>query len=120
GSRKLLLLQLRSVHRATVVLRSSIVTGPEPSPFVRSVVTRRAQSYSSGSCPSSAWCVRSPRISRLTCASSRLPSWLCRKPLRPTWWVFSRTPTCVPFTPSALPSCPRTSSWPGASAESVL
>uniref|UniRef100_A0A8C6BGU1 Histone H2A/H2B/H3 domain-containing protein n=1 Tax=Monodon monoceros TaxID=40151 RepID=A0A8C6BGU1_MONMO len=36
---------------------------------------------------------------------------------RPTWWGSSRTPTCVPSTPSASPSCPRTSSLPAASAE---
>merc|ERR1712110_479084 len=30
-----------------------------------------------------------------------------------------RTPTCAPSTPSASPSCPRTSSWPGGSVASV-
>uniref|UniRef100_A0A673TUW9 Uncharacterized protein n=1 Tax=Suricata suricatta TaxID=37032 RepID=A0A673TUW9_SURSU len=34
---------------------------------------------------------------------------------RPTWWGSSRTPTCAPSTPSASPSCPRTSSWRAAS-----
>ena len=34
--------------------------------------------------PSSAWCVRLRRTSRPTCASSRPPSWPCRRPPRPT------------------------------------
>ena len=38
-----------------------------------------------------------------------------RKPLRLTWSVSSRTPTCAPSTPSVSPSCPRTSSSPDAS-----
>uniref|UniRef100_A0A8C2C2G1 Histone H3.3 n=1 Tax=Cyprinus carpio TaxID=7962 RepID=A0A8C2C2G1_CYPCA len=36
------------------------------------------------------------------------------------WWVCSRTLTCVPSTPSASPSCPKTSSWRAASAENVV
>uniref|UniRef100_A0A8D2DB41 Histone H2A/H2B/H3 domain-containing protein n=1 Tax=Sciurus vulgaris TaxID=55149 RepID=A0A8D2DB41_SCIVU len=39
-----------------------------------------------------------------------------QRPARPTWWGCSRTPTCAPSTPSASPSCPRTSSWRAASA----
>uniref|UniRef100_A0A452V565 Uncharacterized protein n=1 Tax=Ursus maritimus TaxID=29073 RepID=A0A452V565_URSMA len=39
-----------------------------------------------------------------------------RRRARPTWWGSSRTPTCAPSTPSASPSCPRTSSWRAASA----
>uniref|UniRef100_A0A3B5KHT9 H3 histone, family 3A n=1 Tax=Takifugu rubripes TaxID=31033 RepID=A0A3B5KHT9_TAKRU len=35
----------------------------------------------------------------------------CRKPVRLTWWVCLRTPTCAPSTPNASPSCPKTSSW---------
>uniref|UniRef100_A0A8C2WNQ8 Histone H3 n=1 Tax=Cyclopterus lumpus TaxID=8103 RepID=A0A8C2WNQ8_CYCLU len=37
-----------------------------------------------------------------------------------TWWVCSRTPTCVPSMPSVSPSCPKTSSWHVAFAGSVL
>ena len=33
--------------------------------------------------------------------------WLSRRPVKLTWSVFSRTPTCVQFTPSVLPSCRR-------------
>lgn len=43
-----------------------------------------------------------------------------RKPLRPTWSVCLRTPTCAPFTPSVSPLCPRTFSWPVAFVASVL
>uniref|UniRef100_A0A3Q2UB06 Histone H3, embryonic-like n=1 Tax=Fundulus heteroclitus TaxID=8078 RepID=A0A3Q2UB06_FUNHE len=39
---------------------------------------------------------------------------------RLTWWVSSRTPTCAPSTPRGSPSCPKTSSWPAASAERGL
>uniref|UniRef100_A0A671TPF4 Uncharacterized protein n=1 Tax=Sparus aurata TaxID=8175 RepID=A0A671TPF4_SPAAU len=40
--------------------------------------------------------------------------------LRHTWWVCSRTLTCVPSMPSVSPSCPKTSSWHAAFVESVL
>uniref|UniRef100_A0A8C1UB05 Histone H2A/H2B/H3 domain-containing protein n=1 Tax=Cyprinus carpio TaxID=7962 RepID=A0A8C1UB05_CYPCA len=36
------------------------------------------------------------------------------------WSVCSRTPTCAPSTPRESPSCPKTSSWRAASAESAL
>uniref|UniRef100_A0A8C8A0I9 H3.3 histone B n=1 Tax=Oryzias sinensis TaxID=183150 RepID=A0A8C8A0I9_9TELE len=39
---------------------------------------------------------------------------------RLTWWGSSRTPTCAPSTPRGSPSCPKTSSWPAASAERGL
>ncbi|VDO30541.1 unnamed protein product [Heligmosomoides polygyrus] len=32
--------------------------------------------------------------------------------MRPIWWVSSRTPTCVLFTPSVSQSCRRTSNSP--------
>jgi hypothetical protein len=41
---------------------------------------------------------------------------LCRRLPRPTWWVFLKTPTWLPFTLRGSPSCPRTSSWLVASA----
>ncbi|MEQ2181126.1 hypothetical protein GOODEAATRI_008163 [Goodea atripinnis] len=44
---------------------------------------------------------------------------ICRRPVRPTLWVCLRTPTCAPSTPSASPSCPKTSSWHVVSVESV-
>uniref|UniRef100_A0A7N6BDX1 Histone H2A/H2B/H3 domain-containing protein n=1 Tax=Anabas testudineus TaxID=64144 RepID=A0A7N6BDX1_ANATE len=43
-----------------------------------------------------------------------------QRPARLTWWGSSRTPTCAPSTPRGSPSCPKTSSWPDASAESEL
>uniref|UniRef100_A0A8P4GCG5 Histone H3 n=1 Tax=Dicentrarchus labrax TaxID=13489 RepID=A0A8P4GCG5_DICLA len=33
------------------------------------------------------------------------------QPVRLTWWVCLRTPTCAPSTLNASPSCPKTSSW---------
>ena len=44
----------------------------------------------------------------------------CRRPVRHTWWVCSRTLTCVPSMPSVSPSCPKTSSWHAAFVESAL
>uniref|UniRef100_A0A7N6B0D5 Histone H2A/H2B/H3 domain-containing protein n=1 Tax=Anabas testudineus TaxID=64144 RepID=A0A7N6B0D5_ANATE len=43
-----------------------------------------------------------------------------QRPARLTWWGSSRTPTCAPSTPRGSPSCPKTSSWPDASAEREL
>uniref|UniRef100_A0A671MLQ9 Core Histone H2A/H2B/H3 domain-containing protein n=1 Tax=Sinocyclocheilus anshuiensis TaxID=1608454 RepID=A0A671MLQ9_9TELE len=52
---------------------------------------------------------------------SRAPlSWRCRRLARLIRSVCLRTPTCAPSTPRESPSCPKTSSWPAASAESVL
>jgi len=65
--------------------------------------------------PFSASFVKSPRTSRPISASSPLPSSLCRRLLRPTWWVCSRTPICAPSTQRESPSCRRTSSWHAAS-----
>ena len=48
-----------------------------------------------------------PRTSRLTCGSKVRLCWLSRRPVKLSWSVFSRTPTCVQFTPSVLPSCRR-------------
>ena len=102
------------------VSRSPTGTGLAQWPLGRSVVTRRALSCSSASCPSSAWSGRLPRTSRPTWGSRAQLSWLCRRPARLTLWVSLRTPTCAPSTPSVSPSCPRTSSWPAASVVSVL
>merc|ERR1712018_609211 len=99
--------------------RSPIGTGPAQSLSVRSGVTRSPPSCSSASCPSRGWSGRLLKISRLICGSSPPPSAPCRRPARPTWLVCLRTPTCAPSTPSVSPSCPRTSSWPGGSVESV-
>uniref|UniRef100_A0A673IHX8 Histone H3 n=1 Tax=Sinocyclocheilus rhinocerous TaxID=307959 RepID=A0A673IHX8_9TELE len=43
-----------------------------------------------------------------------------QRPARLIWSVCLRTPTCAPSTPRESPSCPKTSSWPAASAESAL
>jgi hypothetical protein len=38
------------------------------------------------------------------------PSWPFKRPLKPTPWYFSRTPTCAPSMPIVSHSCPMTSS----------
>uniref|UniRef100_A0A8C1UEH0 Histone H2A/H2B/H3 domain-containing protein n=1 Tax=Cyprinus carpio TaxID=7962 RepID=A0A8C1UEH0_CYPCA len=43
-----------------------------------------------------------------------------QRPARHTWSVCLKTLTCVPSMPSVSPSCPKTSSWHAASAESAL
>merc|ERR1712167_57227 len=63
---------------------------------------------------------KSPTTSRMTSDSSHLPSLLSKKPLRPTWLVFSRTPTSAPSTPRESPSCPRICNWPEESEERDL
>ncbi|KAJ1567287.1 hypothetical protein HK405_006479, partial [Cladochytrium tenue] len=92
------------------VSRSLTVTARVPSPSVRSVATRSRPSSLSASCPSSAWCVRSPRTSRRTCASRARPSARCRRPQRRTSSASLRTQTWLPSTPSASRSSQRTSS----------
>ena len=47
-------------------------------------------------------------ICRLTCASSRTPSWPCRRPLRPTWWACSRVSICCHLPARSLPSSSHT------------
>lgn len=105
--------RLGRVPRPPVASRSPIGTVPEPSLYVRSGVTRNPLSCLSVSCRSSVWCVKSHKISKPIFASNRLPLAPSRRPAKPISLDFSRTPTCAPFMPSASPSCPRTSSWPG-------
>ena len=100
--------------------RSHTDTGQEQLHWEKSVVTRRAPNCWSENCPSSDWFVKSPRTSRLICDSRAQLLWLFRKLARPTWLVFSKIPTCVPFTPSVSPSCQRTSSLPAESVVNVL
>ena len=99
--------------------RNPIGIVPVPSLSVRSVVTKNLPNSWSANCPSNVWSVRSLKISRLTCVSSPAPSWLSKNPLRLTWLVFSKIPTCAPSTPSVSPLCPRTSNWPGVSVVNV-
>merc|ERR1739847_199026 len=65
---------LASPPRLPVVSRSLTATSLVPSLSARSVATRRAPSFSSASCHSSALSVRLPRTSSRTSASSPLPS----------------------------------------------
>merc|ERR1712029_362045 len=111
---------LASPHHLPVVSRSHTDISQAPSLSVRSVATRSRLSSSSASSPSSVWFVRSRKTSSPTCASSHLPSVLCRSPLRLTSSRSSRTPTCAPSTLSVSPSSRRTSSSLVASVVSAL
>ena len=77
---------------------------------MRFVATRSRLSSSSASFPSSVSCVKSPRTSSQTSASSHPPLVLSRSPLRHTSSACSKIPTCAPSTPSGkhhyTTSCP--------------
>ena len=109
-----------SQHQLLVESRSHIVTDLVLLPFVKSEDTRNLLNCSSENCHSRDWFVKSLRTSKLTCDSSLLLSQLFKKPLKLTWLVFSRTPTCVPSMPRGSPLCQRTSNWHEESEESVL
>ena len=121
-----------------VVSRSPIASGPELSPSVKSGGTKSRLSSSSASSPSNVSSVKSPRTSRYAAekpfhsttrsdstlsrpisASSPLPSWPSRRPLRLTSSPSSRTPTWPLSTQSVLPSSPRISPLLAGYAESV-
>merc|ERR1711982_67085 len=89
-------------------------------PFERSVVTKSRPSSSSASYPSNVWSGKLHRISRPIFVSNRLPLEPSRKHPRLTSLACSSIPTCVQSTPSALPLCPRTSSWLVVSVANVL
>merc|ERR1712083_593522 len=59
----------------------------------------------------------SPTTSRLTLDSNPQLSLPSKKPLKPTWSDFSKTPTSAPSTPRELPSCQRTCNSPRESEE---
>merc|ERR1712196_274746 len=59
----------------------------------------------------------SPTTSRPTSDSNHLPSLPSKKPPKPTWSDFSRTPTSAPSTPRELPSCQRICNSPEESEE---
>ena len=99
--------------------RSHIDSDQVPSPYVKSASSKRAPSFSSENCPSKDSFVRLPKKSRPICASNRRLCWRYKRQLRRTWSGSSKILTCVLFTPNVSPSCPRTSSWLGVSAENV-
>merc|ERR1711935_1320207 len=59
----------------------------------------------------------SPTTSRLTLDSNHQLSLPSKKPLKPTWSDFSKTPTSVPSTPRESPSCQRICNSPEESEE---
>ena len=87
--------------------------------FEKSEDTRNLPSSLSESCPSNVLSVKLLKISRPICDSRDLLSRPYRKLQRLTWLDYSRIPTCVPSMPSVSQLCPRTSSWPVESVESV-
>ena len=103
-----------------VVSKSLTDTDLVPSLFVRSEDTKSLLSSWSESFHSSYLSEKSPKTSRLTWDSRDLPSWLFRRPPRPTLLVFSRIPTWPPSTPRESPSCLRTSNLPAESVASAL
>merc|ERR1711939_465388 len=58
-----------------------------------------------------------PTTSRLTLDSNHQPSLPSKKPLKPIWSDFSKTPTSAPSTPEELPSCQRICNSPEESEE---
>merc|ERR1712097_137230 len=59
----------------------------------------------------------SPTTSRPTLDSNPQPSLPSKKPLKPTWSDFSKTPTSAPSTPRESPSCQRICNSPEESEE---
>merc|ERR1711988_959381 len=84
----------------------------EPSLLERSEDSKNPPSSSSESFLSKDSSERSLPTSRATLDSNPLPSLPSKRLLRPTWLVFSRTPTSAPSTPEELPSCQRTCNSP--------
>merc|ERR1712066_1200408 len=93
------------------VSRNPIDFDPGPLPCEKSEGIKSLPNY---------WSEKLLKISRPTCDSNLLLSWLSKKLLKLTWSVCSKTPTCVLSTPSELPSCPRTSNWPDESVVNEL
>merc|ERR1712238_291539 len=101
------------------VSRSHTDSDQEPSLLERSEDSRNLPSSSSASSPSRDSSEKSPPNTEASSDSSHLPSLPSRRHPRPTWLVFSRTPTSVPSTPRESPSCQRTCSSPAESVESA-
>merc|ERR1711935_851717 len=79
----------------------------EPSPSDTSESTKSQLNSSSESFLSKDSSDISPTISRPTLDSNPQLSLPSKKPLKPTWSDFSKTPTFAPSTPRELPSCQR-------------
>merc|ERR1711934_263674 len=101
------------------VSRSHTDSDQEPSLSERSEDSRSPPSSSSESSPSRDSSEKSPPSTEASSDSSPPPSLPSRRLPRPTWLVFSRTPTSAPSTPRESPSCQRTCSSPAESVESA-
>merc|ERR1712167_258045 len=104
-------------RRPPVVSREPTDSDPALSLLEKSEDSRNPPSSSSESFLSRDSLERSLPSTRTTLDSNLPPSSLSKKPLRPTWLVFSKTPTSVPSTPEESPSCPRTCNSPRESEE---
>merc|ERR1712111_256526 len=79
---------------------SLIVIALEPWPSARSVVIKSPLNSSSVNCPSSDSLEKLLRISKLILGFKVLLLVPFKRPLRLTWLVFFKIPTCAPFTQS--------------------
>ncbi|KZS15473.1 histone H3.3 [Daphnia magna] len=83
-----------------VVSKNLIVTGQERSLFVKFDGIKSRPNYSFESCRFSDWFEKSLKISRPICVFRVRQLWLCKRHQRLILLACSKTPICVPFTPS--------------------
>merc|ERR1712167_369865 len=96
-----------SQPRPQVVSREPTDSDQEPLLLDTSESTKNPPSSSSENFHSRDSLDTSPTTSRLTLDSNHQPSLPSKKPLKPTWSDFSKTPTSAPSMPRELPSCQR-------------
>merc|ERR1712195_389963 len=100
-----------------VELREHTDSDQVPSPSEKSEDSRNLLNSLSENSLSKDSLEKSPTTSRLTLDSNLPPSSPSKKPLKPTWSDFSKTPTFAPSTPRELPSCQKTCNSPEESEE---
>merc|ERR1712196_715171 len=105
------------LHKSQVASRDPTDSDQELLPLETSESSRNLPSSSLENFLSRDSSEKSLTTSRTTSDSNHLPSLLSKKPLRPTWLVFSKTPTSAPSTPRESPSCQRTCNSPEESEE---
>merc|ERR1712153_177477 len=100
-----------------VVSREHTDSDQVPSPSERSEDSKNPLNSSSESFLSKDSLEKSLTTSRLTLDSNLPPSSPSKRPLKPTWSNFSKTPTFAPSTPRESPSCQKTCNSPEESEE---
>merc|ERR1711935_1051724 len=115
--RKPWLPNLRDQRPPKVESREHTDSDQEPSPSDTSESTKSQLNSSSESFLSKDSSDISPTISRPTLDSNPQLSFPSKKPLKPIWSDFSKTPTFAPSTPRELPSCQRICNSPEESEE---